>query len=269
MAKRGKVLRDPYAGPGLMIVEGQQFPFCLEGMWQSEVPPKPGLAVDVEFDAHGNVTRITAVPEAQLAKEQAEIALAAAKQRGTAWVSRIVTKFGLPQLIAAGLLILSWWFLPAASVDLPFLGKLEFTFWQVLGLLNSGNLSHALERQVSPSAGFYGFLALAAIVGPFVHHYWKDRRAMLGGMLPLFFVLLIGILVRSNLQATFTGSADNPYQIVQRQAQEQLMQAISIGLGAYVSLLSSLYFAAVGLKKFLSGKESAPTVLEKTQQAAA
>ena len=43
MAKRGKVLRDPNAGPGLMIVEGQQHAFFLEGFWQSEVPPKPGL----------------------------------------------------------------------------------------------------------------------------------------------------------------------------------------------------------------------------------
>ena len=71
MAKRGKVLRDPNAGPGLMIVEGQQHPFFLEGFWQSEVPPKPGLAVEVEFDSQGKVSRITVVPEAQLATEQA------------------------------------------------------------------------------------------------------------------------------------------------------------------------------------------------------
>ena len=38
MSKRGMALRDPYAGPGLLIVEGQQYPFVLEGVWGSEAP---------------------------------------------------------------------------------------------------------------------------------------------------------------------------------------------------------------------------------------
>ena len=79
MTKRGKVLRDANAGPGLLMVEGQQYPFTLEGVWKSEVPPKPGLVVEVDFDSTGQVTGITAVPESQLAKEQAEAAMAVAK----------------------------------------------------------------------------------------------------------------------------------------------------------------------------------------------
>lgn len=269
MAKRGKVLRDPYAGPGLMIVEGRQHPFFLEGFWQSEVPPKPGLAVDVEFDPHSMVTRITAVPEAQLAEEQAEMALLASRKRGSALASTIVAKFGLPQLVAAGLLIFSWWFLPAASVEVPFFGKLEFTFWQFLGYLNSGNLSHALERQGNPSSGFYGFLALIAVVAPFVHHYWKDGRALLGGLSPLLFTLVIGILLVSDVQGTLAGPSDGPYKDLQRQAQEQLMQTISIGVGTYVSMLLSLYFAALGVRNFLTAKAIEPSCLETTQRAAA
>ena len=100
MPKRGKILRDPHAGPGLLIVEGQQHQFFLEGVWKSDVPPKPGLAVDVEFDGQGTLNGITAVPESQLAKEQAEIALAAAKKRGAALASSMVAKFGMPQLVA-------------------------------------------------------------------------------------------------------------------------------------------------------------------------
>ena len=46
MAKRGKILRDANAGPGLLMVEGQQYPFSLEGVWKSEVPPRPGLPVE-------------------------------------------------------------------------------------------------------------------------------------------------------------------------------------------------------------------------------
>jgi hypothetical protein len=48
--KRGKILRDPRAGPGLLMIEGRQYWFSMEGVWKSEVPPKPGLAVDVKLD---------------------------------------------------------------------------------------------------------------------------------------------------------------------------------------------------------------------------
>ena len=97
MAKRGKVLRDPHAGPGLLIVEGRQYPFIMEGVWGSEVPPKPGLAVEVEFDSLDKIIGITALPESQIAKEQAEIALAAAKKRGAALAASLAAKFGLPR----------------------------------------------------------------------------------------------------------------------------------------------------------------------------
>jgi hypothetical protein len=269
MAKRGKVLRDPNAGPGLMIVGGQQHPFFLEGFWQSEVPPKPGLAVEVDFDSQGKVSRITVVPEAQLAKEQAEMAPAAAKKRGIALASAMVGRFGLSQILAAGLLIFSWWFLPAASLEVPFLGKLEFTFWQLLGYLNANNLSQALERRGNPSSGFYGFLALIAVVTPFVHHYSKDRRALLGGVAPLLFMVVIGILLARNLQGTLAGPNEGAYQSLQKHAQEQLMQAVSIGVGTYLSMLLSLYFAALGVKNFLAAKAIEPSVVEKTHRAAA
>ena len=55
MSKRGKVLRDPHAGPGLLMVEGQQYQFLLEGVWKSDVPPTPGLVVDLEFDSQGKI----------------------------------------------------------------------------------------------------------------------------------------------------------------------------------------------------------------------
>jgi hypothetical protein len=269
MPKRGKILRDPHAGPGLLIVEGRQHQFFLEGVWKSDVPAKPGLAVDVEFDGQGTLNAITAVPESQLAKEQAEIALAAAKQRGAALASSMVARFGMPQLVAAGVLIFSWSFLTTVSAQLPFLGALEFTFWQVLGYLNSGNLPQALESHGSPSTGIYGFLAVAAIAGPFFHHFWKDKRASLGGLLPLIFMLAVGILVRSSLHNAFGGAVNSPYANVQKQAQEEFLKAISLGFGAYLSLVVSSYFAVIAAKQFRAAKRGEPEVFENTQRAAA
>ncbi len=59
--KRGKVLREPGAGPGLMMVEGQQFPFSLTDLWQSPQPPKIGMSGDAEFDRDGKLVAIRAL----------------------------------------------------------------------------------------------------------------------------------------------------------------------------------------------------------------
>jgi len=63
-------LRDPHAGPGILIVKGRQYRFWLDGSWNSDAPPKPGLLVDVMFTAQGQIQEITVVPEAQLEREQ-------------------------------------------------------------------------------------------------------------------------------------------------------------------------------------------------------
>jgi hypothetical protein len=268
MAKRGKVLRDPHTGPGLLMVEGQQYHFLLEGIWKSDVPPKPGLVVDVELDSLGKIVEITAVPESQIAKEQAEFALVAARKKSAVLASRMAAKFGAPQLVATGLLALSWFSLTAFSVQLPFLGNIDFTFWQVLGFLNAGTVSQILERHANPSAGFYGVLALLAIAGPFFRHFWKDKRAILAGLLPFFFMLLVGILMRSNIQSSFGGYVDVPSGM-QRQLQQQATKTISLGFGTYTAILVSLYFAANSAIEFFEAQTSEFPKLEKSRKAAA
>jgi hypothetical protein len=268
MAKRGKVLRDPHAGPGLLMVEGQQYPFSLEGVWKSEAPPKPGLVVEVEFDGAGAIRSITVVPESQLAKEQAEAALAVAREKGGKIFGEVVAKTGMPNLVAGLLLVIGWFFLSAVSVTLPFLGKLDYTFYQVLGFLNSSNIMEAMDRSGHPSAGFYGFLAFVALIGPFIQYFWKDKRAVLGGVLPLAFMLIVGIMIRSSIHSAFSGGgpdADN----VGQQMQDEAMKAVSMGLGAYLSVLVSIYFAGVGTKQFLAARGNEPAVMETPRKTAA
>ena len=53
MVWRGRILRDTNSGPGLLAVNGKQYTFTLEDMWQSEVPPRPGMVVEVSFGAQG------------------------------------------------------------------------------------------------------------------------------------------------------------------------------------------------------------------------
>jgi hypothetical protein len=272
MKKRGKVLRDPNAGPGLLMVEGQQYLFALEGVWKSEAPPKPGLVVDVEFDQDRQIVAITTVPESQLAKEQAEAAMAVAKEKGAALASGLVAKFGLPTLVAEGLLILGWFFLAAVSLDGSMIGKMQFTFWQVLGFLNSSNMLEALGAgRNGPSAGMYGFLAIACLAGPFLCFFWKDKRAHLGAALPLAFMVIVAFMVRSSVHSALGGdsNAQGMFAEMQQKAQEEAMKAISLGLGAYLSVLASLYFAGIGAKKFLVGQASDAQTYVPPQKSAA
>jgi hypothetical protein len=265
MAKRGKVLRDPNNGPGLLMVQGQQYPYALEGVWKSEVAPKPGLVVDVDFDTTGRVSAITAVPESQLAKEQAEIALQAAKEKGGQIFGQIVTTVGMPNLVAGLVLLISWFWLNAAVGQIPFAGKMTVTFWQVLGLLNASNILEVLGSNLRGSAGIYGFFALVCAAGPFVQYFWKDKRAALGGVLPLAFMVIIGIMVRNSINnAMGPMPTGGMYADMQRQAQEEMSKAISIGMGAYLAVLASLYFAGVGLKNYLAAKASeGPVAVQK------
>jgi hypothetical protein len=266
MAKRGKVLRDANNGPGLLIVEGQQYPFALEGVWKSEVAPKTGQVVEVEFDAaSGQIASITAVPESQLAKEQAEVALKAAKEKGGQIFGQIVAKVGMPNLVAGLVLFIAWFWLNAVVVNIPFGGKIEVTFWQVLGLLNARNMIEVLGSNMRGSAGIYGFFAVVCLAGPFVQYFWKDKRAVLGGVLPLVFMVIAGIMVHSSISnAMGPAPTGGMYADMQRQAQDEMSKAISMGMGAYLAVLASLYFAGAGLKNYLAAKATeGPAVVQK------
>jgi hypothetical protein len=97
------------------------------------------------------------------------------------------------------------------------------------------------------SAGFYGLLALIALAGPFLATFWKDRRAVLGGLLPLLFMLLVALLVRSAVSSATAGA---PAEMMDA-ARSEMMKQVSIGMGAYVSLLAAIYLAFISVKKFL------------------
>ena len=254
MSRRGKILRDPTNGPGLVIVDGQQFTFPMEGVWRSATLPQPGTVVDVEFNVEGAVCAVTAVSESQLAKEQTERAMAMAKEKGSALASTAIAQFGMPTLAATGALLVGWFFLAAVTVDGGFIGKISFTFWRVLSLLNASNVVEAMQQMAGKgSAGFYGFLAIVALAGPFVGAFWKDKRAALGGLLPLVFMLVVGLLIQHGIGSAMDGAPGE----VASEMRKELMKQISLGMGTWVSLIAAAYLGFVGVKKFLVAKATA------------
>src|SRR5439155_21326553 len=130
--------------------------------------PAAGIAVGVDFAADASIVGISQVSDAQIAKEQAEAVVKAARQKGGGLASAAIAKLGLPLLIATGLMIIGWFFLGADSVQ-TLIGKLNLTFWQVLGFLNADSpWESVMSGRGGPSAGFYGFLAIASFAGPFL-----------------------------------------------------------------------------------------------------
>jgi hypothetical protein len=268
MAKRGKVLRDPLAGPGLLMAEGRQYQFILDGIWKSEMPAKPGLLVDLEFDAQGKISGITPVPDSQLAREQAERASVADKKASSRAAAGLVGPLGALHLVVVALLILSWFFLTAISVELPLTGTLELTFWQLLRYLGSGNLLEAVQDQVSVS-GSYVLLAVIAIAGPILQQFWKDRRAAVGGLLPLSFLFMVGALLRSNVGSLLANGVGGPHRQLDTQAAAEFIKATSFGLGTYVSIVIGVYFAFLSVKQFRHAKRGETTGIEQSRRAAA
>jgi hypothetical protein len=248
MAKRGKVLRDPLMGPGLLMVEGKQYPFLMEGVWRSDIPAKPGLPVHVDFDPDGNLHTITPVSQSELDQEQAERGRSARSGVFDSWTTS--SGILLRAAAAAGLLA-CWFFLTAISIHLPFFGNLDLTFWQVLGYLNTGYSLPLLEVQGNPDPGIFGFLAVLVLMGPFLPFFWRDRRSLVGGILPLGFMLLVAYRVEASIESIVAAHVTVPLQ----PNVHSIFSTFSVGLGAYLSASLAVCFAVLSAKKFMKSPQ--------------
>lgn len=262
MIRRGKVLRDTNAGPGLLVVDDTQLLFTLERMWRSNTPPTPGMVVDVEVEG-STVVSVAAVPEGQLAREQAVRALNNARLHGAALANRARATFGVPALVAGGTLVIGWFFLTAGTLATP-IGKIDYTFWQMLGALNSGG--EAMMGRVTgggTSTGIYGFFGLVALSGPFIRPLWKSRRAHLAGLLPLVLMLLVAWKIwhfgapSGDEGAALGGPSAEMARSFAPGMRAELWKSISIGLGAYAAGVAAAYFALVSVRRYLAAAAAA------------
>lgn len=272
--KRGRILRDTSSGEGLVFVDGNQYPFKLEGMWRSEFAPKVNMAVDVEFDDQGNLVALRNVSGGTVAGEQASQALdaagAAAKKmaaelqsKGLPVVQEWAKKFGYSKLIAFVALIIAWFWLPLVSVKMGFLGDGSISFYDSLKFLNNGGMAMS-----GGGAGIYGLLVFLALLGVIAHQVWKDPRAAYGMCLPLLLMVLVFLISwfkassqMSEAEEAMGQFANNrEFQEMARnmakEARKQMWSAISFGLGLYISLAASIFLAWLGWKGARGGASS-------------
>ena len=267
MKHRAKILRDTNAGPGLLSIDGNQHPFSLEAHWRSDVPPRVGMVVDAELDEAGTLVAVVPVADGQVMKEQAELALKVARARGGELTAGLTDRFGTPLLVAMGALCVGWFFLNTVVVQITPGMRIGLSFWKILGVLNSpaALLSSLGGSGGSSGGGIYALLCIVALAGPFAPFFWKDRRAHLGGLLPLAFMLVTAAMIYAGIQDGMAQTQDmvggfggqQAKQMAQAMGQEMMKQvwsAVSLGLGFYVSIAVSLYLAARAGLKFMASR---------------
>ncbi|MGC7404314.1 hypothetical protein ACPWR0_11220 [Pandoraea pneumonica] len=259
MKQRGKILRDTSAGPGLVMIGSRQHPFDLEGVWQSSQAPAVNMTVEALLDDAGKVVMLNVISESQLAREAADDAMAAVKQKGNALVAR----FGARTLGAMALLAVGWFMLNVLSVQVSANYRVGISFWKLLGLINApGGVINALGSN-GGSAGLYGLVAVLALIAPLAPYVLKDRRAHLANLLPLVFMVAIALAIYLNISdglsqaqsaASMFGGRDAGRMASDFASQmvREALKAISLGFGAYLSLIVSVYLAGIGLRGYLA-----------------
>ena len=243
---RGTIVKVPDATPGLMMVNGNQKQFTLEGVWKAPVAPAPNQTVEVETDAAGNIYAIAVVDSAQLARAKfnqlsgkvsgklGEFAQGQGKNGANVakhYLSQLATRMGTVTLVSAVGLWIAWFFLPGYKLDMGFLGSKTYTIWEFLGL--------DLERvgQVEISHGFWAILGVLCLLVPFVAPFVKDARARFANALPLVYSVIAIYGQRSSIIKAFEGPGVN-----------DAASALSMQIGGYVVLLAAAVIAARALK---------------------
>lgn len=264
MAIRGRVIRDTSSGVGLISADGNQYEFKLEGVWKSDYSPKQDMVVEIDLDDAGKVILVKAVSEGDLAKEQAEKAAKLLKEKGLAAFDGIAARVGKNVLIATALVAFSWFFLHVLTIQVSSSFKNGITFWQLLGIVNASGGIDALQSTSTMDKGLWGFLAVVAIFGPFIHQFWKKPEAHLGNCLPLLTMLLAGVTIYFSVQDSISAAGNaggfiggQMGEFAAKMASEminQVLKAIHIGIGGYVSFVASIYLAFIGVTKYLAAK---------------
>ena len=261
MTQRGRVLRDTNSGPGLLAVDGRQYSFTLEEMWQSELPPRPGMMVEVQFNGDGAPEQVRMMPEGQVAREQAAAHLAEAQRRSGELATSMVARFGISTLVVEGLLLLGSFVLPFLSVRAMYLSK-SVTLWQVVSALGADNPLVSLGGAGGSGSGgsFYSLLGMVCFLGPLLPYLWKDRPALLGDLLPLAFLSLVMAVSVASMHDAIPSGTDSMSREMAGLAMDSVLRSVSLGAGAYLSAAIAVYLAFKGAKAYLVQRAGTPRV---------
>lgn len=252
---RGTILRDTNSGPGMISVNGQKKTFTLEQHWHGSSAPMVAMPVDVTLDLQGEISMVVpariGVEDLEKVKEKARQALDGGLPIVVAGIGRI----GKPVLAAVLLVLVSWVWLPAVTVTVMAAIKQSATMFDVLRLANSGASLESFGQLGGGSSGLYGVLCVLAMFAPLLPAFVKHKYAPFAYFAPLAFLALVGLTIYLKVNSMASDARDgmrafggNRMDEMADAMVQQIMNAISIGVGTYVSLAAAAYLAWRGVQ---------------------
>jgi hypothetical protein len=236
---RGTVIKVPDTTPGLLLLNGRQYSFTLEGVWRSAVAPAPNQSVTVDVDNAGVVLSITVVDQQQIAKEKLAELSGVAQERGKVvagqiqgGISALAARMGAVTLGIAVLIWISWFLIHAAGVGVGGEVAKSYTFWTLIGtdFADPGSVMDAGHARA-----WLRIIGFCALVTPFLAPFIRETWSRYLNAAPLAAVLLGWLVVHENMAGSFGQmGADNPF---------------SYKWGFYLLLAACLALAANTLKK--------------------
>lgn len=208
---RGTIVKVPDAAPGLVVVNGQQKQFTLDGIWKSPVAPAANMTVDVDLDAAGTLTAMRVVDVQQIAKEQMRQLSGMAQERGKEaaemakqGIGALAARMGAVTLGCALLIWVLWFFFSVASINAGG-GDMSYSFWNLIGL-DFNNLESLAS---GGRHGFFSLIGLIAIAAPFAASFVRAPWSRYLNAAPLTYIVLGLIIMFEKEHSAFKEIAQN------------------------------------------------------------
>jgi hypothetical protein len=215
-------------------------------MWQSDIPPQPGMAVDVAFADDGTPERVFAVSESQLALQNAQKTLAGAMRGGELLTSNVKSRLRVPVIAAECLLLVAFFSLPCVLITPPWLtSAVPLTGWKATGFSPT-----AVQ---GPEYGLASLLSVVCLVAPLAAPFLKQKWAHWLNAVPLAFLLIGALMLWNEVhnigRHTAGAIGDLLGSDAGKEAARQAAFAIRPGIGLWIAVACAVYLLMRALRK--------------------
>lgn len=268
--RRAKIIKDTSLGDGIFSIDGEQTVFSLQKHWKSDQAPKIEMIVEATFDSNNTLVSVIAIPQNEIVKEQlakaaestqkvAADVLGKAAETGVPLLKGFVARIGILPLLLISSILFSWIFLNLIEVRLFANSTQGISFYDLMRIANNAdNINIDAVGSLRGGAGFYGFICFLILTLPIIPHYTSGRKNWLFYIAPgLLMVITISVFY-FKIKSAFSSNAEAMKALggsrmsdIASQMVSEMLKAVSMGMGFYLSIIACGLLAALGIRKFL------------------